>query len=117
MEPIIIAIQPYDDDDTTIYLTNSEDVAKEATKNIWVPIMPLKETIYNGGDVRVTFDRPLWLYTKVDGDYIDDYMEAFSALKNMGLYNKYGIHTYNIDFVLDEDRDYYIERLAYFETH
>jgi hypothetical protein len=75
-----------------------------------VPIIPLKETIKNGDD------RPLWLYTKVDGDYWDDYLEAFSELKKMGLYNKYGVHTYNIDFALEADRDEYIERLAYFET-
>jgi hypothetical protein len=109
MNQFIIEIKPYIDDDTTIYLTNSEVIAKEATKDVWIPIIPLKETTKNG-------DRPLWLYETTEEDYIDAYMDAFEELKKMGLYNKYGVHTYNIDFALEADRDEYIERLAYFET-
>ena len=111
MDQFVIEIKPYIDDDMTIYLTNNEAIAKEATKDVWIPIIPLKETLKNG-EVR-----SLWLYETVEEDYIDAYMDAFEELKKMGLYTKYGVHTYNIDFVLDDDRETYIERRAYLETH
>jgi hypothetical protein len=110
MDQFVIEIKPYIDDDTTVYLTNSEAIAKEATKDVWLPIIPLKETLKDGTV------RTLWLYETVEEDYIDVYMDAFDELKKMGLYTKYGVHTYNIDFVLDDDRDYYIERRAWLET-
>ena len=112
MDQFVIEIKPYIDDDMTIYLTNNVAIASEATKDVWIPIIPLKETLKDGTV------RRLWLYTMaVEEDYIDAYMDAFEELKKMGLYTKYGVHTYNIDFVLDDDRDYYIERRAYLETH
>ena len=121
MDQFVIEIKPYIDDDTTIYLTNSEAIALEATEDADVPIVPLKEKVYPtilGSNAPLTeaeykakiWERRLWLYMENDDSWEwDDYLEAVRAIIKdsiVGL-RRHGIRGYNIDFVLDGDREFY----------
>ena len=124
MEQFIIEIKPYTNDDTTIYLTNSEAVAKEATKDTDEPIVPLKEKVYptilgyskplTEAEYKVKiWERHLWLYMKDTNDdwEWDDYLAAVRAIikDSIAGLRRHGIRGHNIDFVLDCDRELYFE--------
>jgi hypothetical protein len=111
MQAFVIEIKPYANDETTVYLTNSYELAKEASKAAWVPVFSLKETVYptllsNMTDEEYnaqTYVRELYMYKTVDDDYLDDYLEAFDVLKR----------THNIEFVEQEDQEAYITYIEY----
>ncbi len=122
MEQFIIEIKPYTNADTTIYLTNVEAIALEATKDTDEPIVPLKEKVYPtilGYSKPLTeaeykakiVERHLWLYMKdTDDDWEwDDYLAAVCEIINdcPASLRRYGIRGHNIDFVLDGDREFY----------
>ena len=106
MEAFIIEIKPYANDETTVYLTNSRELAEQASKPVWVPVFSLKETVYptllpNMTDEEYNAQvsvRELYKYKTVDDDYLDDYLEAFGLLKK----------THHIEFVKQEDQEAYI---------
>jgi hypothetical protein len=121
MDQFVIEIKPYIDDDTTVYLTNSEAIALEATEDTDLPIVPLKEKVYPtilGSNAPLTeaeykakiWERRLWLYMENDDSWEwDDYLAAVRAIIKdsiVGL-RRHGIRGYNIDFVLDGDREFY----------
>ena len=121
MDQFVIEIKPYIDDDTTIYLTNVEAIAVEATEDTDMPIFPLKEKVYPailGSNAPLTeaeykakiWERHLWLYMGKDDSWEwDDYFEAVRAIINDSVVDlrRHGIRGYNIDFVSDYDREFY----------
>ena len=115
MEQFIMEIKPYTNADTIVYVTNYYEVAKEAVRELWVPIMPLKETININTSEPFFGDsnsRELWMYKTVEGDYADDYMNAFDELKAIIAKMPYG-HADKLEFGYIDDAEYYNARKAY----